>query len=46
MSHRNAAAFAALLCLTRTGSKLGDYWVIAAPTVSASARVSGVGVAR
>ncbi|WP_328335793.1 hypothetical protein [Streptomyces sp. NBC_00455] len=27
MSHRNAAAFAALLCLTRTGSKLGDFWI-------------------
>lgn len=28
--------FAALLGLARTGSKLGDYWVSAAKTVSAS----------
>lgn len=40
------ATFAALLGLTRAASAIGDFWVIAAPAVSAVSRVSRVEVAR
>ncbi|WP_316779681.1 hypothetical protein [Streptomyces sasae] len=43
---RAATEFAAVFIAPYIAHSVGDHWVIAAPTVSASARVAGVEVTR